>query len=308
MEGVESEVLTPEEGVLPMDEGSTVPPEVVPIEASVRGKRRRRSAKPAAVSKPSPYPPHSLHLCNKEVVPAFTQPGARPSKRDLALHKTRLLCAWANYYKPLGTVKGKNPFIKDRGTTLSELKPLPSQGKGKKKGKAAAVKEPISAFTSPLEPSKPGKGGIEEEDIEEASTVSIASLSYQQDVSAASRPLNLVSGCVTAIVGEGVVHTKYIDLQNLIFFRENKFPSLRRQILREELERVKGGLKRLQQEAQARLGERHKQSGVRRVVVAPHRSGGVAVGNAKVGLARPVVDDSKDVSMSGPADSSEGTL
>ena len=57
------------------------------------------------------YPPHSLFLGNNVVIPSFKAlpPGA--SKKDTALHRTRLLVAWANFCKPLGPHRGRSPFV-----------------------------------------------------------------------------------------------------------------------------------------------------------------------------------------------------
>jgi hypothetical protein len=130
------------------------------------------------------------------------------------------------------------------------------------------------------------------------STISMTDMSYQKE-SASSQPTAQFSGCVSCIAGEGVIHTKYIDMNAAVFFRENKDALSRKVILQEELQRVCSALSILQAEVAVRDKDKvrtHEQAtaiGVtlpRRVIVNPNRSGGVAVGNAMIGLARRVLE------------------
>ena len=78
------------------------------------------------------YPPHSLFLGNNVVIPSFKAlpPGA--SKKDTALHRTRLLVAWANFCKPLGPHRGRSPFVEHATSDLSPALPAGTQATNSK--------------------------------------------------------------------------------------------------------------------------------------------------------------------------------
>jgi hypothetical protein len=95
-------------------------------------------------------------------------------------------------------------------------------------------------------------------------------------------------------VGEGLIHTKFIDPHSSIFFREHRSRDMRKLLLREELGRVRTALSTLQSEAFIRQGDKkraiYSASSILKVSLHPGRSGGVGVGNAKVGLARALLE------------------
>ena len=309
--------------------------ESMPVEETqtpVRAKRKlARHADKESSGKLPEYPPHSLYLSNNVVIPSFRPLPAGASKKEAALHRTRLLVAWANFSKPLGPHRGRSPFVEHATPDLSpalptaakatNLKSAPSSraSSGSKSSavskQTVAVKPSIShkaaALSSivlprPLKKKKalfghddPGKRlkMLDEDSYQrddhpdDSSTVSLADNSYQREDKLPS-VFTATSSSVASVAGEGIIHTNFIDLNSSIFFREHKNTNIRKKIISLELLRLKNALVTLRTEAASRMKDAMQSSErmvpilPRRVVVNPGRSGGVAVGNAKIGLAR----------------------
>ena len=130
-----------------------------------------------------------------------------------------------------------------------------------------------------------------EDNLDDSSTVSLTDKSFQKEDKLPS-VFTATSSSLASVAGEGIIHTNIIDLNSSIFFREHKNANIRKKIISLELLRLKNIIRTLSSEAQSRMNASMQSSErmipilPRRVVVNSGRSGGVAVGNAKIGLAR----------------------
>ena len=131
-----------------------------------------------------------------------------------------------------------------------------------------------------------------EDNLDDSSTVSLTDKSFQKEDKLPSVFTATSSSLASVAGGGGIIHTNIIDLNSSIFFREHKNANIRKKIISLELLRLKNIIRTLSSEAQIRMKDAMQSSErmipilPRRVVVNSGRSGGVAVGNAKIGLAR----------------------
>lgn len=266
--------------VLPVDEESIAASTVLPVEpvpvkpasvsAEPKPKRRSKSAKE---SNPPTHSPYSLTLSNKVIVPAFSAP-LSSSRQDVALLRTRLFVAWANFTKPVFK-RGRSPFIDESVDMLPSNQTLHFT-KAVKRHRSSDAKE------------------VKEGDArgDDASTVSISDGNYLKDIPIIPAVYYVPPSAGSS--GEGLIQTRFIDTNADIFFRENRSSDSRKAILRAELARVREALQRLQTDASSRQGASNSSvmgrlpafGYVRKITINPGRVGGVAVGNAKIGMAR----------------------
>lgn len=288
-----------------------------------RSKRKYKESGP----KPPEYLPSSLFLSNNVVIPSFRAIPENSSKKEAALHRTRLLVSWVNFSKPLGSHRGRSPFVEHATPEPSPALPVIVKAQSNSSAKTSSgSKSSTGTKTAPNKsslaqkaasiskiviprPSKkkkeasgqdvPSKRAKTDDDTyardDDSSTLSVADSAYQIEEKTASA-FTAVSCSVTSVAGEGIVHTNFIDLNSSIFFREHKNNHIRKKILSHEIQRLKGTLYSLRNEVQSRMND-PMQSSLRtipilprKVIVNPGRSGGVAVGNAKIGLARSFIE------------------